>query len=102
MRNESLVIEVQGYEVQDPVVTIEYQQPIARADQPINPAYIYLFLAIALLALGLTFFIITRREGGRKAALPEAQQIDDSTKSVKITSELEAVTKTLTETNLQS
>jgi hypothetical protein len=82
MRNESLVVEVQGYEVQDPVVTIEYQQPIARADEPINPAYIYLILGTALLALGLTFFIIKQRKGGRKAAIPEAQQIDDSTKSV--------------------
>jgi uncharacterized membrane protein len=100
MRNESLVVEVQGYEVQDPVVTIEYQQPIARADEPINPAYIYLFLATALLALGLTFFITKRREGGRKAAIPEVQHIDCSTKSVKITSELEAVTKTLTENEL--
>jgi hypothetical protein len=43
---------------------------------------------------------IKRREGSRKAALPEAQQIDDSTKSVKITSELEAVKKTLTENEL--
>jgi uncharacterized membrane protein len=99
-RNESLVVEVQGYEVQDPVVTIEYQQPLVVADEAINPAYIYLFLAMALLVLGLTFLVIKQRKGGRKAAPSEAQQIDASMKGVKITSELEAVIKTLTENEL--
>jgi uncharacterized membrane protein len=100
MRNESLVVEVQGYEVEDPVVTIEYQQPLAKADEGINPAYIYFSLAMALLAISLTFLVKKVRERGRKAALSENQHIDCSKMSIKITAELEAVMKTLTENEL--
>jgi len=57
MRNESLVVEVQGYEVQDPVVTIEYQQTHSKADEPINPA-IFIIFSDSFLGSWINFFLL--------------------------------------------
>lgn len=100
-RNESLVLEVQGYDVQDPVVTIEYRQPFFKGDEQNSSAGFYLFVAaMMLLALGFAFLIIKWREGVRRTDLSEPRRVDDSAKSIKITSELEAVMHTLTENEL--
>jgi hypothetical protein len=99
-RNESLVVEIQGYEVQDPAVTIEYQQHFLKADETIKPSDVYLFLVMILFILGLAFLVIRQHEGVRRTVRSEAHRVDDSTKSIKITSELEALMHTLTENEL--
>ncbi|HUI39850.1 MAG TPA: hypothetical protein VLY86_02895 [Methanothrix sp.] len=99
-RNESLVVEIQGYDVQDPVVTIEYRQPFLKADEKTNFADIYIFIVMMLLALGIAFLIIERREGVRRTNISETDRVDNSAKSIEITKELDAVMHTLTENEL--
>jgi uncharacterized membrane protein len=93
-------VEVQGYDVQDPVVTIEYRQPFFKADEQNNSAGFYLLIAVMLLGLGLAFLIIKRREEVRRTDLQEPRRVDDPAKSIEITSELDAVMHTLTENEL--
>jgi uncharacterized membrane protein len=95
MRNESLVVEVQGYDVQNPAVTIEYLQPFLKEDEKTN-SNLYLFMATMLLALGFAFVVMKRRERVRRTDQQEPSRVDDLAKSIEIISELDAVMHTLT------
>ena len=64
--NESMVADVQGYEVSDPTIAIQYQQPLAvNSDLPpvtppgniYSPNFIMLLVAAVLLAAGFVFAI---------------------------------------------
>lgn len=100
-RNDSLVVEVQGYDVLDPVVTIEYRQPFFKADEHNNSDDLYLFIAAMMLAaLGFAFLINKVREGVRREGPSEADRVDDPANSIEITSELDAVMHTLTDNEL--
>jgi uncharacterized membrane protein len=69
--NESLVADVQGYEVSDPIIAIQYHQPLAvNSDLPPataqgsfvdNPNFVMLLVAAALLAAGSIYIINMRR-----------------------------------------
>jgi uncharacterized membrane protein len=64
--NQSLVADFQGYEIQHPAVTIEYQQPLVTGSS--SPDYSYLLLGIiVLLAAASALAIIVRR---RRSSLP--------------------------------
>ncbi len=74
--NESLVVDMQGYEVHDPKIVLEYQQPLAVNPPPGPPGYpgsginrIMIFAIMALLVLGLAFavFIMRSRDGPSKS-----------------------------------
>jgi len=70
--NESLVADVQGYEVSDPRITILYQQPLAANGSslpPLPPGYpgegaalIMLLIAAALLVAGFGFAVFLQRK----------------------------------------
>ncbi|MCX6678885.1 MAG: hypothetical protein NTX42_00760 [Methanothrix sp.] len=69
--NESLVADVQGYEVSDPRISIQYQQPLAAngSSLPTLPGYpgegaalIMLLIAAALLVAGFGFAIFLQRK----------------------------------------
>jgi len=69
--NESLVADVQGYEVSDPRISIQYQQPLAANGSSLPPlpgypgqgaALIMLLIAAALLVAGFGFAIFLQRK----------------------------------------
>jgi uncharacterized membrane protein len=69
--NESLVADVQGYEVSDPRITILYQQPLAANGSSLPPlpgypgegaALIMLLIAAALLVAGFGFAVFLQRK----------------------------------------
>ncbi len=75
--NESLVVDTQGYEVHDPKITIDYQQPLAVNPPPGPPGYAIgnlsltmLLVITALLILGsaLAIFIMRRKDDSTKNA----------------------------------
>jgi uncharacterized membrane protein len=75
--NESLVVDTQGYEVHDPKITIDYQQPLAVNPPPGAPGHTgrdfslsMLLVIIALLIFGSAFaiFIMGRKDGSSKDA----------------------------------
>jgi uncharacterized membrane protein len=69
--NESLVADVQGYEVSDPRISILYQQPLAANGSSLPPlpgypgegaALIMLLIAVALLVAGFGFAVFLQRK----------------------------------------
>jgi uncharacterized membrane protein len=78
--NESLVADVQGYEVSDPRITILYQQPLAANGSslpPLLPGYpgegaalIMLLIAAALLVAGFGFAVFLQRKRRSSMASP--------------------------------
>ena len=98
--NESLVIDIQGYDVESPRTTIEYQQPLAETETDgeeeggFSPGY--LLLIIALLVFTLAFIIVLvklkRREDVRHAEEPQAK-----TGKMETTAEMARVMETLTD-----
>ncbi len=78
--NESMVADVQGYEVHDPRIAIEYQQPLAasRGSIPVSAREglgSHLLFAAALLAAGLilAILIIMRRKGRSPQVIPSRE-----------------------------
>lgn len=65
--NQSLVADVQGYEVQDPSVILEYQQPLAVAEREGQVSYLAL---AALLLLGLLVIWFARRRISSRPKYP--------------------------------
>jgi uncharacterized membrane protein len=73
--NESLVADVQGYEVSDPRISIQYQQPLASNGSslpPLAPGYlgegatlIMLLISVALLLAGYGFAVFLQRKRRR-------------------------------------
>ena len=108
--NESLVIDIQGYDVESPSVTIEYQQPLAETETGTETetetdgeeegefSFGYLLLIIALLILTLAFIIVLvklkRREDVRHA---EAEEPQATTGKLETTAEMARVMETLTD-----
>ncbi len=82
--NESLVADVQGYEVSDPRISIQYKQPLAANGSslpPLLPGYpgngaalIMLFIAAALLVAGFGFAVFLQRKRRGLVAGPIASQ----------------------------
>jgi len=80
--NESLVADVQGYEVSDPRITIQYQQPLAANGSslpPLPPGYpgegaalIMLLIAAALLVAGFGFAVFLQRK--RRSSIELAKE----------------------------
>lgn len=80
--NESLVADVQGYDVSDPVINIQYRQPLASNGSglpPLPPAYpaegaalIMLIIAAALLVAGFGFAVFLQRKRRSLTAAPNA------------------------------
>ncbi|MDD1761762.1 MAG: hypothetical protein LUQ59_05970 [Methanothrix sp.] len=78
--NESLVADVQGWEVTDPQISIQYQQPLAansNSQLPLPPGYpgestalIMLIIAAALLVAGFGFAVFLQRKRRATAASP--------------------------------
>ena len=86
--NESLVADVQGYEVSDPRITIQYQQPLAANGSslpPLLPGYpgqgaalIMLLIAAALLVAGFGFAVFLQRKRRGSMARPIASPIENT------------------------
>ncbi len=77
--NESLVADVQGYEVSDPRISILYQQPLAANGSSLPPlpgypgegaALIMLLIAVALLVAGFGFAVFLQRKRCGSMASP--------------------------------
>ena len=78
--NESLVADVQGWEVTDPQISIQYQQPLAANSNsrlPLPPGYpgeatalIMLVIAAALLIAGFGFAVFLQRKRRASTASP--------------------------------
>ncbi|NMB84781.1 MAG: helix-turn-helix domain-containing protein [Methanothrix sp.] len=85
--NESLLADVQGYEVHDPNITVEYQHPLTNQGSmplPPPPGFVgnYLNLALILAAASLLFagaalivFMAHRESASRKSAIEVADAI---------------------------
>ncbi|MCX6672595.1 MAG: hypothetical protein NTY37_02320 [Methanothrix sp.] len=85
--NESLVADVQGYEVSDPRISIQYQQPLAAngSSLPSLPpgypgegaALIMFLIAAALLVAGFGFAVFLQRRRRSSMASPIASPIEN-------------------------
>ena len=104
--NESLVADVQGWEVSDPRISIQYQQPLAANGSSLPPppppdypgegaALIMLLIAAALLVAGFGFAVfLQRKRRGKIESLIENQVkgaiADEMAKETAITPRIEA------------
>lgn len=76
--NQSLVADVQGYEVVDPSVAFEYQQPLQEAGGQSQSPYLVTGVA-ALLAAGMALIWFARRRGAPLKSPPgRANEIPDA------------------------
>ncbi|MDI6885121.1 MAG: hypothetical protein QMD22_02000 [archaeon] len=101
--NESFVIDVQGYDVDNPVTAIEYQQPFKETGGggvSSSFGYLYLLLIIALsvltLALGISLAKMKRREDARGTEAAKAE-VKKGEIEIELTSEMARVMETLTD-----
>ena len=96
--NESLVIDIQGYDVESPTTTIEYQQPLKETDGEegggFSFGYLLLIIALSVLTLALIIAIVKmkRREDVRHAEEPQVKEGKIGT-----TPEMARVMETLTD-----
>jgi uncharacterized membrane protein len=102
--NESLVIDIQGYDVESPMTTIEYQQPLAETggEEEGGFSFGYLLLIIVLLVLTLALIItivkMKRREDARHAEAEEPQlKVHAEKGEMETTPEMARVMETLTD-----
>jgi uncharacterized membrane protein len=106
--NESFVIDVQGYDVANPLTTIEYQQPFKEpGDAGSGSSFGYLYfiliiiaLAALTLALGIALARMKRREDARdQEAAAKADADADKAKrgELELSSEMARVMETLTD-----
>jgi len=79
--NESLVVDVQGYEAQNPTIAIDYQQPLAVNPPPpavppgfasndFNLTTLLIILALLVLGSGLAFFIMRLKNAPGNGSSP--------------------------------
>lgn len=101
--NESFVIDVQGYDVDNPITAIEYQQPFKETGGggiSSRFGYLYLLLIIALsvltLALGISLAKMKRREDARGIDAAKAK-VKKGEIEIELTSEMARVMETLTD-----
>jgi len=110
--NDSFVVEFYGYEVERPITTISYQQPllIVEADErspyPLMPAAVLLLVLLAVIA-AVTIQTRTKRETepGQETAVQDrspaggakVENDKDEVEEIEITGEMAAVMETLTE-----
>ncbi|MBE0517456.1 MAG: hypothetical protein IBX41_08755 [Methanophagales archaeon] len=103
---ESFVIDVQGYDVENPRTAIEYQQPfreagVAGISISFRPGYLYLLLIIALsaltLALGIALARMKRREDARDIEAAAKAEVKRGELEIELTSEMARVMETLTD-----
>jgi len=100
--NESLVIDVQGYNIESPATTIEYQQPLRETDDEggdsgfsLSPGYLLLIIALSVLTLALFIVIVKQKRRGDQHA--EEQQVRVKEGKIETTREMVRVMETLTE-----
>ena len=98
--NESFVVDIQGYDVESPTVTIEYQQPLAETggeegSESYNPGYI--LLVIALLGLTLAFVIAFTTMKRREEDTRHAEEPQLPKGELGVTPEMARVMETLTD-----
>ncbi|MHC1623028.1 MAG: helix-turn-helix transcriptional regulator [Candidatus Methanospirareceae archaeon] len=100
--NESLVIDIQGYDVESPMSIIEYQQPLKETGGEEGGGFSvgYLLLIIVLLVLTLALIItiakMKRREDVRHAEEPQLKVYAEKGK-IGTTAEMARVMETLTD-----
>jgi uncharacterized membrane protein len=99
--NESFVIDVQGYDVDNPITAIEYQQPFKETGGggiSSSFGYLYLLLIIALsvltLALGISLAKMKRRDDTRGM---DATKAEVKKGEIELSSEMARVMETLTD-----
>lgn len=108
--NESFVIDIQGYDVDNPVTTIEYQQPFKEtggAGVGFDFGFGYLLLVIALSVLALLLITLTfigariivkmRRSEDTRRMDMEAEAAKVKKGEIELTSEMARVMETLTD-----
>ncbi len=98
--NESLVIDVQGYDVENPMTTIEYQQPLKETGGEgigfrFGFGYLLLVIALAVLALVLTILIVKMKR--EKGSPEEVAKGEVKKGEIEVTSEMARVMETLTD-----
>lgn len=105
--NESFVIDTQGYDIDNPVTTIEYQQPFKETggagvgfDFGFGFGYLLLVIALSVLALLLTIIIVKtivkiKRRGDARHVEAEAAKVKKG--EIELTSEMARVMETLTD-----
>ncbi len=97
--NESLVIDVQGYDIESPATTIEYQQPLGETNDEsfdFSSGYLLLLFALSVLSLALIIVIVKlkRREYMHHAG---EQQLKLKEGKIETTPEMTRVMETLTD-----
>ncbi len=98
--NESLVIDIQGYDVESPRTTIEYQQPLKETDGEegggFSFGYLLLIIALSVLTIALIIAILKmkRREDVRHAEEPQVKVKEGE---METTAEMARVMETLTD-----
>ena len=102
--NESLVIDIQGYDVESPRTTIEYQQPLEETDGEegggFSFGYLLLIIALSVLTIALIIVLVKlkRREDVRHAEAEEPQlKVQVTTGKLETTAEMARVMETLTD-----
>ncbi|MFZ3148355.1 MAG: hypothetical protein WA137_04880 [Methanothrix sp.] len=86
--NESLVADVQGYEVSNPRISILYQQPLAVNSSsllPLTPGYpgngaamIMLIIAVALMVAGFGFAVFLQRKKRGSMGSPNTSPVENT------------------------
>jgi uncharacterized membrane protein len=100
--NESFVIDIQGYDVESPVITIDYQQPL-QEDGGVNggSSLRYILPVIALIGLVLVLIIIfaitKRRKEGEEDVSRAVEATTVKKDEIEITAEMARILETLTE-----
>ncbi len=98
--NESLVIDIQGYDVESPMTTIEYQQPLEETDGEegggFSFGYLLLIIALSVLTIALIIALLKmkRREDVRHAEEPQVKVKEGK---IGTTPEMARVMETLTD-----
>ena len=95
--NGSFVIDVQGYDVENPMTTVEYQQPLresvsAKEDSGSNFGYLVLIITLSVLALALGIVIVRLK---RRGSLDDKAEVKRG--KIEVTSEMARVMETLTD-----
>jgi hypothetical protein len=95
--NGSFVIDVQGYDIENPMTTVEYQQPLresvsAKEDSGSNFGYLVLIIMLSVLALALGIVIVRLK---RRGSLDDKAEVKRG--KIEVTSDMARVMGTLTD-----
>ncbi len=100
MLDESFVVDIQGYDIESPTVTIDYQQPLTETNGEEGSngySFGYLLLIIAVSGLALALFILFTKKKRREEDARHADEPQMAKGKLEVTPEMARVMETLTD-----